>query len=266
MKKIIHQPIILISILFSMLLIGCNEQGVTEETSTIDSSEFITDVPTNDNSTNNQGYDLNHKYSYVKLLDNGNSVSGLLDLYGSNDYTQAIVADGFTQSGRGTFSVNGNVLTLKKTSGIAIDGNLKISKNDGKIWLTLNNGVTYVQDDEGYYIRNIESTPGSSQNEDSYSESDGNAENSEVQDEFLTYEGTATDEQSGLSQSYTLSIASDFSSASIGGGPYTSLQDQGNGSYMWTDGTIIGMNFKLMNGRCILYGPEGDYFCTLYKK
>jgi hypothetical protein len=266
MKKIINQPIILISILCLMSLIGCNEQKEIEEIPTVDSSGINNDVTTNDNSTTNQGYDLNHKYSYVKLLEDGNSVSGLLDLYGSNDYTQAVVASGFTQSGRGTFAVNGNILTLKKTSGIAIDGNLKISKNDGKIWLTLNNGITYVQDDEGYYIRNIESTPGTTQNDDSDSESQENKEDSKVQDEFLTYIGTATDEQSGLSQTYTLSIASDFSSASIGGGPYTSIQDQGNGNYMWTDGTIIGMNFKLMNGRCILYGPEGDYFCTLYKK
>jgi hypothetical protein len=44
-------------------------------------------------------------------------------------------------------------------------------------------------------------------------------------------------------QYYILKIKSDFSAASIGGGRYTTIEDQGDGSYMWLDGTIIGIIF-----------------------
>jgi hypothetical protein len=46
----------------------------------------------------------------------------------------------------------------------------------------------------------------------------------------LTYSGSASDPQSGITQYYTLKIKSDFSAASIGGGPYTIIEDQGDGS------------------------------------
>jgi hypothetical protein len=101
--------------------------------------------------------------------------------------------------------------------------------------------------------------------------SNNNSSNSEIYDgnlsnsNELSYSGKATDEQSGISQDYVLNIKSDFSSASLGGGPYTRIEDQGNGIYMWLDGTIIGMSFKPMKERCIVYGSDGAYFCTLYR-
>ena len=82
----------------------------------------------------------------------------------------------------------------------------------------------------------------------------------------LTYEGQVTDEESGYSQFYTLKIRPDLSSASIGGGPYNTLQDQGGGVYMWLDGTIIGMSILPMRDKCVIYGSEGEYFCTLYRR
>jgi len=82
----------------------------------------------------------------------------------------------------------------------------------------------------------------------------------------LTYEGSASDPQSGITQYYTLKIKSDFSAASIGGGPYTIIEDQGDGSYMWLDGTIIGMSFKPSKNSCAVFGSDGSYFCTLYRQ
>lgn len=82
----------------------------------------------------------------------------------------------------------------------------------------------------------------------------------------IVYEGTMTDNQSGISQNYTLYLKSDFSAASIGGGPYSLIEDQRNGTYMWLDGTIIGMSFKPMKDKCIVYGSDGGYFCTLFRK
>ena len=69
-----------------------------------------------------------YEYSYVKLIEDGSKVAGLLELYGTNDYTQAVTINGYTQSGRGTFYVNGDKVTLSRTSGIAIDGVLDITK------------------------------------------------------------------------------------------------------------------------------------------
>jgi hypothetical protein len=82
----------------------------------------------------------------------------------------------------------------------------------------------------------------------------------------LTYEGSASDPQSGITQYYSLKIKSDFSAASIGGGPYTIIEDQGDGSYMWLDGTIIGMSFRPSKNSCAVFGSDGSYFCTLYRQ
>ena len=249
------------------VLSACNQsEGITEEAPVVDTTSSYPIVPETNSTNSSVNYDLKHKYSYVKLLEDGSYVFGMLDLYTDNDYTQAISVNRMTQSGRGTFTVNGNTLSLHKTSGIAIDGDLSISKGDnGKLWLTLSNGVTYVEDDEGYFIKNVVVTPGTNIRN---SETNANVDNSEEMQEpqVLSFEGTATDEQSGIAQNYTLNVKSDMSAASIGGGPYTSIENQGNGIYMWVDGTIIGMSFKMVNDRCVLYGSEGDYFCTLYRK
>lgn len=82
----------------------------------------------------------------------------------------------------------------------------------------------------------------------------------------LTYAGSASSPESGITQNYILKIKSDFSAASIGGGPYTIIENQGDGSYMWLDGTIIGMSFRPSKNSCALFGSDGSYFCTLYRQ
>ena len=57
---------------------------------------------------------------------------------------------------------------------------------------------------------------------------------------------------------FTLFFKSSFSQ--------TKIQMKRDGTYMWLDGTIIGMSFKPMKDRCIVYGSDGGYFCTLYRK
>ena len=258
--------------LFTAQAVSCNqginnESRVTDPTASSSESSIYPESENGSVATSKGNFDLNHKYSYVKELEDGSYIFGLLELYGENDFTQAVTMNGFAQSGRGIFSVNGNVMSLNKTNGIAIDGNLKISNGeDGKIWLTLDNGVTYVQDDKGYYIKNVRVTPATK--EASSYKSNENSENEDTNEDagFLTFEGTMNDEQSGITQDYKLLIKSDWSHASIGGGPFFRIEDQGNGAYMWIDGSIIGMSFKYLNDKCIIYGSEGDYFCTLYKR
>ena len=211
--------------------------------------------------------DLRHKYSYVKSNADGSMVAGLLELYGTNDYTQAVTINGFTQSGRGTFYINADNVTLSRKSGIAIDGVLTISKgNENRIWLTMSNGVTYVEDDNSYFIKNMIVTPNNQNDETKEDYSHGNGESKDDVLDYISYEGTMRDDQSGISQDYELKLKKDFSSASIGGGPYNRIEDQGDGSYLWIDGTIIGMSFKPMQQSCTVYGSDGSYFCTLYRK
>jgi protocatechuate 3,4-dioxygenase beta subunit len=89
-------------------------------------------------------------------------------------------------------------------------------------------------------------------------------EGSETTSEYV-YEGTVSDPESGYSQDYTMYIRPDLSAASIGGGPYYPVEDQGDGSYMWLDGTIMGMSFRPMQDKCVVYDSDGNYFCTLYR-
>lgn len=253
MKKVVF--------LLSILISACG--GASTEATTETTVAYVDSSSTQSNTTASESLEVRHKYSYVKLNEDGSKVAGLLELYGTNDYTQAVTINGYNQSGRGTFYVNGNKLTLSRTSGIAIDGVLDISKgSDNKLWLTLTNGVTYVEDDNSSFLKSMTVTPSLSNVNENYENS--NSQNSQST-EFV-YEGTATDNQSGISQEYTLYIKSDFSSASIGGGPYSRIEDQRDGTYLWLEGTIIGMSFKPMKDRCVVYGSDGGYFCTLYRK
>ena len=249
-------------VVISIFLFGCG--GATTEATTDTASGYV-DISSQSNTAVNESIEVRHKYSYVKLNEDGSKVAGLLELYGTNDYTQAVTINGFTQSGRGTFYVNGDKVTLSRTSGIAIDGVLDISKgSDNKVWLTLTNGVTYVEDDNSTYLKSMTVTP-SNLNVNSDVNTD-NTTSQNTQSAEIVYQGTMTDNQSGISQDYTLYLKSDFSAASIGGGPYIRIEDQSDGTYMWLDGTIIGMSFKPMKDRCIVYGSDGGYFCTLYRR
>ena len=253
MKKVV--------VIISIFLSACG--GAVTEARTDTAAAYVDTSTTQSNTTVSESLEVRHKYSYVKLNEDGSKVAGLLELYGTNDYTQAVTINGYNQSGRGTFYVNGNKLTLSRTSGIAIDGVLDISKgSDNKLWLTLTNGVTYVEDDNSSFIKSMTLTPSLSSVNENYE----NSTNQNSQPSEFVYEGTATDNQSGISQDYTLYIKSDFSSASIGGGPYNRIEDQRDGTYLWLEGTIIGMSFKPMKDRCIVYGNDGEYFCTLYRK
>ena len=252
----------LILFLLFLTLYGCG--GASTEITT-DTALAAVDVASSSVTPLSQTIEVRHKYSYVNLNEDGSKVAGLLELYGTNDYTQSATINGFTQSGRGTFYVNGDKVTLSRTSGIAIDGVLDILKSsDNKIWLILSNGVTYVEDDISTYLKSMTVTPNSSNANVSVNSDENSNQNTKPTE--IVYEGTMTDNQSGISQDYTLYIKSDFSSASIGGGPYNRIEDQRDGSFMWLDGTIIGMSFKPMKDRCIVYGSDGGYFCTLYRK
>ena len=255
MKKVVF--------IISILISACG--GAVTEARTDTAAAYVDKSSSQSNTTIPESIEVRHKYSYVKLIEDGSKVAGLLELYGTNDYTQAVTINGFTQSGRGTFYVNGDKLTLSRTSGIAIDGVLDISKaSDNKLWLTLTNGVTYVEDDNSTYLKSMTVTP-SNLNVNSDVNTD-NITSQNTQSAEIVYQGTMTDNQSGISQDYTLYLKSDFSAASIGGGPYIRIEDQRDGTYMWLDGTIIGMSFKPMKDRCIVYGSDGGYFCTLYRK
>ena len=252
----------LISLILFLTLYGCG--GASTEITT-DTAVAADDVASSSVTPLSKTIEVRHKYSYVNLNEDGSKVAGLLELYGTNDYTQSATINGFTQSGRGTFYVNGDKVTLSRTSGIAIDGVLDILKSsDNKIWLILSNGVTYVEDDNSTYLKSMTVTPNSSNANVSVNSDENSNQNTKPTE--IVYEGTMTDNQSGISQDYTLYIKSDFSSASIGGGPYNRIEDQRDGSYMWLDGTIIGMSFKPMKNKCIIYGNDGSYFCTLYRK
>ena len=255
MKKVVF--------IISILISACG--GAVTEARTDTAAAYVDKSSSQSNTTIPESIEVRHKYSYVKLIEDGSKVAGLLELYGTNDYTQAVTINGFTQSGRGKFYVNGDKLTLSRTSGIAIDGVLDISKgSDNKLWLTLTNGVTYVEDDNSTYLKSMTVTP-SNLNVNSDVNTD-NITSQNTQSAEIVYQGTMTDNQSGISQDYTLYLKSDFSAASIGGGPYIRIEDQRDGTYMWLDGTIIGMSFKPMKDRCIVYGSDGGYFCTLYRR
>ena len=255
MKKVV--------VVISIFLSACG--GAVTEARTDTAAVYVDTSSTQSNTRIPESLDVRHKYSYVKLIEDGSKVAGLLELYGTNDYTQAVTINGFTQSGRGTFYVNGDKLTLSRTSGIAIDGVLDISKgSDNKLWLTLINGVTYVEDDNSSFLKSMTVTPSNSNDNSDVNTDNTTSQNSQPAE--IVYQGTMTDNQSGISQDYTLYLKSDFSAASIGGGPYIRIEDQRDGTYMWLDGTIIGMSFKPMKDRCVVYGSDGGYFCTLYRK
>ena len=255
MKKVV--------VIISILLSACG--GAVTEARTDTAAAYVDKSSSQSNTTIPESIEVRHKYSYVKLIEDGSKVAGLLELYGTNDYTQAVTINGFTQSGRGTFYLNGDKLTLSRTSGIAIDGVLDISKgSDNKVWLTLNNGVTYVEDDNSTYLKSMTVTPNNLNGNSDVNTDNTTSQNTQPAE--IIYQGTMTDNQSGVSQDYTLYLKSDFSAASIGGGPYIRIEDQRDGTYMWLDGTIIGMSFKPMKDRCIVYGSDGGYFCTLYRR
>jgi hypothetical protein len=130
----------------------------------------------------------------------------------------------------------------------------------------MSNGVTYVEDDNSYFIKKMIVTPNNQNDETKEDYSHGNGDSKDDVLDYISYEGTMRDDQSGISQDYVLKLKKDFSSASIGGGPYNRIEDQGDGSYLWIDGTIIGMSFKPMQQSCTVYGSDGSYFCTLYRK
>ena len=250
-----------------LIILGCNQpENINSSSSDIKSSstqiaEDSIQQPETNNSLSNE---VLHKYSYVTEA-GGAYIAGMLEIY-SEGYTQAVTTDGFTTSGRGIWSLDGENITLNKSSGIAYDGVAKfLTLETGEKAIVLSNGITYVQDDNSSYIKNLTVTPKFGNTSSSTENEETTAQDNSYSNE-LTYEGSASDPQSGITQYYTLKIKSDFSAASIGGGPYTIIEDQGDGSYMWLDGTIIGMSFRPSKNSCAVFGSDGSYFCTLYRQ
>ena len=251
-----------------LLILGCNNQHTDQPASSNSSTEISNRPATSDKqspvSETNNTAEINHKYSYVTYA-GGAYIAGMLEIY-NGGYTQAVTSNGFTASGRGNWSLDGDNISLDKTSGIAYNGIAKlVTLPSGEKAVVLSNGITYIEDDNGTYIKNLTVTPkyGS---EKSSTTSDQSNTSEEKTSNDLTYTGTASDPQSGITQEYTLTIKSDFRSASIGGGPFTTIEDQRDGSYMWLDGTIIGMSFRPTKNSCLVYGSDGSYFCTLYRR
>jgi len=203
-KKLYMKKVVVV---ISILLSACG--GAVTEARTDTAAADVDKAMPQSNTTIPESIDVRHKYSYVKLIEDGSKVAGLLELYGTNDYTQAVTINGYTQSGRGTFYVNGDKVTLSRTSGIAIDGVLDITKgSDNKLWLTLTNGVTYVEDDNSSFLKSMTVTPSLSN-----VNSDVNTDNTtsqNTQPAEIVYQGTMTDTQSGVSQDYTLYLKSDW--------------------------------------------------------
>jgi hypothetical protein len=229
------------------------------------------------------------RYSYV---DPNAGVIGMITLGRDKVFTQVglVSGNGFKTSGHGTFEItegeNDLALLLKRESGVAFNGVASLKSDSGTITITLPTGARYIKDENGYYIKNQISTlisnveNGGESNNAERSSEDGVSENNDKPDQRkwsgdrnqsqqsgdLVYEGNMNDEQSGISQHYILKIKSDLRSASIGDGPYNRLEDQGDGSYMWIDGTIIGMSIKPSRNSCVVYGNDGSYFCTLFRR
>ncbi len=103
--------------------------------------------------------DIKHKYSYVN---SEAGVFGMLELYTNSDYTQGVGPYGATQSGfmhgRGSYSRNGHKITFYSSSGISMTGDARLELVNNKLIIILTTGAVYVQDDQGYYIKNIIST------------------------------------------------------------------------------------------------------------
>ena len=190
MKKVV--------VVISILLSACG--GAVTEARTDTAAADVDKAMPQSNTIIPESIDVRHKYSYVKLIEDGSKVAGLLELYGTNDYTQAVTINGYTQSGRGTFYVNGDQLTLSRTSGIAIDGVLDITKgSDNKLWLTLTNGVTYVEDDNSSFLKSMTVTPSLSN-----VNSDVNTDNTtsqNTQPAEIVYQGTIKKEINFLCKS-----------------------------------------------------------------
>ena len=229
------------------------------------------------------------KYSYV---DPNAGVNGLITLGRDRVFTQValVQSNGYKVSGHGTYDMtedaNGRRLIFKRESGVTFDGTATLQKDSSITVFILPTGARYIKDENGYYIKNQVSTLLSPRKEASDVDDDERAPGDDSisntgnstqrkwsgdrmpseRSEELVYEGNMNDERSGISQHYVLRIRPDLGSASIGDGPFNRLEDQGDGSYMWVDGTIIGMSIKPGKGSCVVYGSDGSYFCTLFRR
>lgn len=81
---------------------------------------------------------------------------------------------------------------------------------------------------------------------------------------IMEYSGTAQDEVGNVTN-YVLKIKSDLSEADIQG-HFLRIAPLSDGIYQWIEGTVVGMKLRPEQSQCILYGVDGDYFCTLYRR
>jgi hypothetical protein len=104
--------------------------------------------------------DLKHKYFCVNVSAN---VTALIDLSGWDifSYVSGDLDGNIFFKGHGDWKrPYTDQITLTPTSGITPSSKLTVGLNSsGKIILTLPNGTKYIQDDDGYYLKNRISTP-----------------------------------------------------------------------------------------------------------
>lgn len=243
-------------ILIAVLTVSCHSKSIQTEAPVTDTVLAASSYQQEDKTN----IDILHKYSYVKKYDDGTVIAGMIDIYTSQSFTQAVTLNGLTKSGRGRYTIDGDRINFINTGGVSISGYAQINKmDDGKLMIILDNGVCYIEDDLSYYIKNMTTTP-------SINNIEYNDTSNESVYKDINYYGTVMDEQSGISQNYTLQIKPDFYTASIANGPYNRIEDQGDGSYMWVEGSMVGMSFRPYEDKCVVYGSDGNYFCTLYRQ
>jgi hypothetical protein len=158
MKKILCLPF------FFVFLLSCTGNRVEQATrdtavSTPVDTMLVRSTPTEKTVIKDQGPDAAHQYW---MVDNEARVYSLLKLTSDNSYTHVVQGpDNFKMSGSGDWLVSGSKIRFTRTRGVCFDGEADFKLNDdGRLWIILpNGGKIYVQDDEGYYIKNSIATP-----------------------------------------------------------------------------------------------------------
>lgn len=109
------------------------------------------------------GLNYSHKYVFVKNdITNLSMVYSSLELYGGDSFvwiaTEGI--SGFKQSFHGNyFRAKDKIVLTNASNQMSSKVFTIILKENNIVWLQLDNGETYVQDDDLYYIKNSISTP-----------------------------------------------------------------------------------------------------------
>ena len=251
---------IYIILIFLFLISSCSDQSI----------EVKSTQPSQNNISYNKSYnseDLLHKFSYVKLNKDGSKISCLLNLYlDSSDkikpykFQQFFKINDKIQYGSGNFWAYYDTISFFRDRFNALDDDLKIKKsNDNKILLTLNNGITFVEDDSSYYYNKMIETPYSVNKIDSthYIVSDSYPNQRGYRMSDLRYDGGEYlyREFGEEFSSYPLYVKFDLSEASINGSNYIKIKYQGDGVYKFMD-SVKDRSIKFLNDSCVVMIKE----------